>query len=123
MNHAKAVSGSNRQELTFTPSLLQLAQTLQTKVEQIGNELVFESETYTIDQYQLKVVDEYLDQIHHSLHLFIHNRDAITWLESSLDGNTLVIMPRTVQEVLREKVFSKRMPFIFRLPHYLMKII
>ncbi|MED0657998.1 ATP-dependent DNA helicase [Anoxybacillus ayderensis] len=113
MNHAKAVSGSNRQELTFTPSLLQLAQTLQTKVEQIGDELVFESETYTIDQYQLKVVDEYLDQIHHSLHLFIHNRDAITWLESSLDGNTLVIMPRTVQEVLREKVFSKRMPFIF----------
>ncbi|KIQ94319.1 hypothetical protein LH47_01594 [Anoxybacillus thermarum] len=113
MNHAKAVSGSNRQELTFTPSLLQLAQTLQTKVEQIGDELVFESETYTIDHYQLKVVDEYLDQIHHSLHLFVHNRDAITWLESSLDGNTLVIMPRTVQEVLREKVFSKRMPFIF----------
>jgi len=113
MNHAKAVPGSNRQELTFTPSLLQLAQTLRTKVEQIGDELVFESETYTIDHYQLKVVDEYLDQIHHSLYLFIHNRDAITWLESSLDGNTLVIMPRTVQEVLREKVFSKRIPFIF----------
>ncbi|MBE2908368.1 ATP-dependent DNA helicase [Anoxybacillus flavithermus] len=113
MNHAKAVPGSNRQELMFTPSLLQLAQTLRTKVEQIGDELVFESETYTIDHYQLKVVDEYLDQIHHSLYLFIHNRDAITWLESSLDGNTLVIMPRTVQEVLREKVFSKRMPFIF----------
>lgn len=113
MNHAKVVPGSNRQELTFTPSLLQLAQTLRTKVEQIGDELVFESETYTIDHYQLKVVDEYLDQIHHSLYLFIHNRDAITWLESSLDGNTLVIMPRTVQEVLREKVFSKRIPFIF----------
>lgn len=113
MNHAKAVPGSNRQELMFTPSLLQLAQTLRTKVEQIGDELVFESETYTIDHYQLKVVDEYLDQIHHSLYLFIHNRDAITWLESSLDGNTLVIMPRTVQEVLREKVFSKRIPFIF----------
>ena len=113
MNHAKVVPGSNRQELTFTPSLLQLAQTLRTKVEQIGDELVFESETYTIDHYQLKVVDEYLDQIHHSLYLFIHNRDAITWLESSLDGNTLVIMPRTIQEVLREKVFSKRIPFIF----------
>lgn len=113
MNHAKVVPGSNRQELTFTPSLLQLAQTLRTKVEQIGDELVFESETYTIDHYQLKVVDEYLDQIHHSLYLFVHNRDAITWLESSLDGNTLVIMPRTVQEVLREKVFSKRIPFIF----------
>lgn len=113
MNHAKVVPGSNRQELTFTPALLQLAQTLRTKVEQIGDELVFESETYTIDHYQLKVVDEYLDQIHHSLYLFIHNRDAITWLESSLDGNTLVIMPRTVQEVLREKVFSKRIPFIF----------
>jgi ATP-dependent DNA helicase DinG len=113
MNHAKVVPGSNRQELTFTPSLLQLAQTLRMKIEQIGDELVFESETYTIDHYQLKVVDEYLDQIHHSLYLFIHNRDAITWLESSLDGNTLVIMPRTVQEVLREKVFSKRIPFIF----------
>ncbi|GMB08296.1 ATP-dependent DNA helicase DinG [Thermolongibacillus altinsuensis] len=113
LNHAKAVPGSNRQEITFTDKLLDLAKKMQVKIGQIGDELVFESETYTIDHYQLKIVDEYLDQIDHSLHLFIHNREAITWLESSLEGNTLVIMPRTVQEVLREKVFSKRIPFIF----------
>ncbi|MCZ0755740.1 ATP-dependent DNA helicase [Anoxybacillus sp. J5B_2022] len=110
---ATEVIGSNRQEITFSPSLVRYAKELSKKIEAIGNELVFESETYTIDHYQLNIVDEYLDQIEHSLHLFVHNREAITWLETSPEGKTLVIMPRTVQEVLREKVFNKKMPFIF----------
>lgn len=107
------VVGSNRQEIAFSPQLVRLAKELHGKIGEIGNELVFESETYTIDHYQLNIVDEYLDQIEHSLHLFVHNREAITWLETSPEGKTLVIMPRTVQEVLREKVFNKKMPFIF----------
>jgi len=110
---SSAVQGSVRQEIHFTERLLRLAENLQKKIVQIGNELVFESETYTIDQYELRIVDEYLDQIEHSLNLFVHNREAITWLESSNTENTLVIMPRTVQEILRDKVFSKQMPFIF----------
>jgi ATP-dependent DNA helicase DinG len=110
---AKEVVGSNRQEITFSPKLLRLAKQLHGKIMEIGNELVFESETYTIDHYQLNIVDEYLDQIEYSLDLFMNNADAITWLESSRQETTLVVMPRTVQEVLREKVFSKRIPFIF----------
>ncbi|ANB59994.1 ATP-dependent DNA helicase [Anoxybacteroides amylolyticum] len=110
---AAEVTGSNRQELTFSEDLIRFAKQLAHTLEGIGNELVLESETYTIDHYQLNIVDEYLDQIEHSLHLFLHNREAITWLEASPEGKTLVIMPRTVQEVLREKVFSKKIPFIF----------
>jgi ATP-dependent DNA helicase DinG len=110
---AKEVAGSNRQEITFSPKLLRLAKQLHGKIVEIGNELVFESETYTIDHYQLNIVDEYLDQIEYSLDLFMNNADAITWIESSRQETTLVVMPRTVQEVLREKVFSKRIPFIF----------
>lgn len=112
-NCATEVVGSNRQELTFSEDLIRFAKQLAHTLEAIGNELVLESETYTIDHYQLNIVDEYLDQIEHSLHLFLHNREAITWLEASSEGKTLVIMPRTVQEVLREKVFRKKMPFIF----------
>ncbi|MBY6269259.1 ATP-dependent DNA helicase [Parageobacillus thermoglucosidasius] len=110
---SKEVAGSNRQEISFSPKLLRLVKQLHEKIVEIGNELVFESETYTIDHYQLNIVDEYLDQIEYSLDLFMNNADAITWLESSRQETTLVVMPRTVQEVLREKVFSKRIPFIF----------
>jgi ATP-dependent DNA helicase DinG len=113
VNCSTIVEGSNRQEIHATDELFRLAKQLHDKIIQIGNELVFESETYTIDHYELKIVDEYLDQIEHSLTLFVHNREAITWLESTDLENTLVIMPRTVQEVLREKVFSKQIPFIF----------
>ncbi|KZM52908.1 ATP-dependent helicase [Geobacillus stearothermophilus] len=110
---AKDVPGSNRKEISPSPALQQWAKQLHRQIVEIGNELVFESETYTIDHYQLNIVDEYLDQIQYSLDLFLTNADAITWLESSRQEATLVVMPRTVQEVLREKVFSKRMPFIF----------
>jgi ATP-dependent DNA helicase DinG len=109
----REIVGSNRQEIHYTDELIRLAKQLHSSIVQIGNELVFESETYTIDHYVLNIVDEYLDQIEHSLTLFVHNREAITWLESTEEENTLVIMPRTVQEVLRERVFSKRIPFIF----------
>ncbi|ANB56729.1 hypothetical protein GFC29_1095 [Anoxybacillus sp. B7M1] len=110
---AVEIAGSNRQEISFSDQLMKRGKQLLAAIEKIGNELVFESETFTIDHYQLNIVDEYLDQISHSLHLLIHNRDAITWLEVLNEGKTLVIMPRTVQEVLQEKVFSKNIPFIF----------
>ncbi|NNV06456.1 ATP-dependent DNA helicase [Geobacillus sp. C56-T2] len=110
---AKDVPGSNRKEIVSSPKLQQWAKKLRSEIVEIGNELVFESETYTIDHYQLNIVDEYLDQIQYSLDLFLTNADAITWLESSRHEATFVVMPRTVQEVLREKVFSKRMPFVF----------
>lgn len=110
---AKDIPGSNRKEISPSPQLERWAKRLRDQIVRIGNELVFESETYTIDHYQLNIVDEYLDQIHYLLDLFLTSADAIAWLESSRQEATLVVMPHTVQEVLREKVFAKRMPFIF----------
>ena len=80
-------------------------------LKKIGEALVFEGELYTIDQYALTVVEEYLEQMAYSLSLY--RKNAISWLEQKELESTFVVMPRTVSEVLGEKVFSKQIPFIF----------
>ncbi len=112
-NNATEVVGSNRQEVYLTDSTRTMAEVLCKNIARIGDELVFEGGTHTINEYELKIIDEYLDQIEYLLGLFLHNQEAIVWLESSTDSSTLVVMPRTVQEILREKVFSQPIPFIF----------
>jgi ATP-dependent DNA helicase DinG len=111
--HTKEVPGSNRLEITRSESLIREAQRLYKKVEEIGEALVFESELYTIEQYDLNIVDEHLDMLEHSLKLFIQDPKMITWAEMGDDILTLIIMPRAVEEVLREKVFAKKIPYIF----------
>ncbi|MBO9128196.1 ATP-dependent DNA helicase [Bacillus sp. 165] len=111
--NAKEVQGSDRLELTFTEYVLNAAKRLYSKVSEIGDALVFESEMYTIEEYDLKIVDEHLDMLEHSLRLFIHENNVISWVEREHHSLTLVIMPRAVEEVLQEQVFSKQMPYIF----------
>jgi ATP-dependent DNA helicase DinG len=111
--HAKEVSGSDRLELVFTEEVLKAAKRLYNKVSEIGDALVFESEMHTIEEYDLKIVDEHLDMLEHSLRLFIHEHNAISWIEDEKQSVTLVIMPRAVEEVLQEQVFSKQIPYIF----------
>jgi ATP-dependent DNA helicase DinG len=79
----------------------------------LEEELVFESELYVISEYDLKIVEEYLDQITHSLRLFLQTVNGITWFEEQKAERTLVIMPRMVEEVMKEEVFSQKKPFIF----------
>lgn len=57
------------------------------------------------------MVEEYLEQMAYSLSLY--RKNAISWLEQKELESTFVVMPRTVSEVLGEKVFSKPIPFIF----------
>lgn len=45
--------------------------------------------------------------------LSLYRKNAISWLEHKELESTFVVMPRTVSEVLGEKVFSKEIPFIF----------
>ncbi|MFX3622771.1 MAG: ATP-dependent DNA helicase [Ectobacillus sp.] len=111
--HTREILGSDRLELVNAEPLVHEAKKLYKKVEEIGEALVFESEMYTIDQYDLKIVDEHLDMLEHSLKLFIHEQKVITWAEEGDGSLTLVIMPRAVEEVLKEKVFSKNIPFVF----------
>ncbi|GAA3327329.1 hypothetical protein GCM10020331_066840 [Ectobacillus funiculus] len=45
------------------------------KVQEIGDALVFESELYTIEEYDLKIADEHLDILDHSLKLFFCTKE------------------------------------------------
>ena len=76
-------------------------------------EFVFEGELYIIPEYDLKMVEEYLDQYIYSMELFTTKVDAVDWLESPEGESTLVIMPRLVTDILREKLFSSNTPIVF----------
>jgi ATP-dependent DNA helicase DinG len=112
-NNSTIVDGSNRMEINFSNSLLKLANTLYKRIVEVGEALVFEGELHTINHYDLHIVEEHLDQLEQSLQLFLKIEDVISWVELDTDSYHLVIMPRTVQEVLNESVFSQRIPFIF----------
>lgn len=110
---SKEVVGSNRWKIEAIDKVRPLAKQLYDYLIKIGDELVFESELYTIDHYQLNIVNEYLDQMEYSLKLFFTNDEAIHWIEMDKHESILVIMPQAVEEVMKEKVFSKQIPFIF----------
>ncbi|MCA1063131.1 ATP-dependent DNA helicase [Rossellomorea sp. AcN35-11] len=106
-------TGSDRQYISRSSAILQQGRALTEKIEHLLNELVFESEMYVMDDYLLKVVEEYLEQIQYSLKLFLDDEKGIYWLETSEEEHTFVVMPRLVEEILREQVFSQNIPFIF----------
>ncbi|WP_110927661.1 ATP-dependent DNA helicase [Bacillus massiliglaciei] len=107
------VKGSTRFEIPELPKIRQLAANLKEKIEELEEKLVFESEMYTINDYDLKVTEEYLEQLGYSLSLYLKNEKAVVWFEENQGTRTLVIMPRLVQEILKEQVFSKKIPYIF----------
>ncbi|MFN2745648.1 MULTISPECIES: ATP-dependent DNA helicase [unclassified Bacillus (in: firmicutes)] len=108
---AEKAEGSDRLRIKDHAKVKSAAGELYELLEKIGEALVFEGELYTIDQYALTVVEEYLEQMAYSLSLY--RKNAISWLERKEFESTFVVMPRTVSEVLGEKVFSKEIPFIF----------
>ncbi|MFJ5965129.1 ATP-dependent DNA helicase [Bacillus sp. NPDC093026] len=109
--NAKEVKGSHRHEIERDEEVKRSASELCDLLEKIGEALVFESEMYTIDQYELSVVEEYIEQMAYSLSLY--QKNAISWLEKQELDTTFVVMPKTVAEVLGEKVFSQKIPYIF----------
>ena len=66
-------------------------------------EFVFEGELYIIPEYDLKMVEEYLEQYIYSMELFTSENDAVDWLEEREGESTLIIMPRLVTDILRGK--------------------
>ncbi len=112
-NNTEEVEGSRRFKLNMNERLIKLARRLKSQISSIGDELVFESEMYTIDEYQLNIVDEHLDDVERCLNLFINEITAIQWIEYNQIELTLVIMPKAVNELLQEKVFNQKMPIVF----------
>ncbi|MEH6939977.1 ATP-dependent DNA helicase [Bacillus sp. JJ664] len=112
-NNSVEVEGSKRYQLNMNNQLISLAKRLKAQISKIGDELVFESEMYTIDEYQLNIVDEHLDDVERCLNLFINELSAIQWIEYNQNELTLVIMPKAVNELLQEKVFQQKMPILF----------
>lgn len=105
--------GSEKQIISKHPTLIKQGRKLLNTLQKLEEELVFESELFVINEYDLKIVEEYLEQITYSLSLFLKEMNGITWFEEYMGERTLVIMPKMVEEVLRDEVFSQKLPFVF----------
>lgn len=106
-------NGSDKQMIEKTPKVLKHGKRLRDLLSTLEEELVFESEMFVINEYDLKIVEEYLEQITYSLSLFLKELNGIIWFEEYNDERTLVIMPRLVEDIMREEVFSQKKPFVF----------
>lgn len=112
-NTATAVEGSNRLEVPLTKDMLAIARDLHDKVQQLLEELVFDAELFTIEEYHVKIIEEYLEFFSYGLSILLKDDEGIFWLEENDTTSTLVIMPRLVEDVLKKEVFSKEVPFVF----------
>ncbi|MGE8204282.1 ATP-dependent DNA helicase [Heyndrickxia sp. NPDC080065] len=110
---AKSVVGSNRYDIKKSPRILKYVQSLLVQVEKLSEQLVYEGEMFVLNEYDLRIIEEYLEQMLYSLRLFLKENEGIIWFEMTGSDHTLVIMPRLVEEILREEVFSKNIPYIF----------
>ncbi|MEC0231439.1 ATP-dependent DNA helicase [Paenibacillus alba] len=107
------IPGSDRKQIMMNERLLREIHRLCDILSEIEEELVFESEMFTLNDYQLKIVEEHLEMMQKALALFRNDQAFICWATESITGLSLVIMPRTVKEVLKEQVFSSKMPIVF----------
>jgi ATP-dependent DNA helicase DinG len=110
---SKAVIGSDRKEIAYNAALVREINRFRDVIATIEEELVFEGELYTLDTYQLRIVEEHLEMIQLALSLFKQSEQLIAWVIEGTAGLTLVIMPKMVKEILNERVFSQKMPIVF----------
>ncbi|WP_186670627.1 ATP-dependent DNA helicase [Sporosarcina sp. BP05] len=104
---------NERKAIEKTPELLEIGKEVVKISNALLEEFVFEGELYIIPAYDLRMVEEYLDQYIYSMDLFTSQNDAVDWLEGREGESTLVIMPRLVTDILREKLFSSNTPIVF----------
>lgn len=104
---------NERKALEKTEELLEIGKEAVRLSTELLEEFVFEGELFIIPEYDLKMVEEYLDQYIYSMELFTSQNDAVDWLEDRKGEATLVIMPRLVTDILKEKLFSSKTPIVF----------
>lgn len=108
-----AVPGSDRKEIRLSERVLEEVRRFRMLLEAIDEELVFESGLYTLNEYHLRIVEEHLEMAQKALALFERPEAPLCWAEENGSGFSLAIMPRTVKDVMRERVFSSNRPIIF----------
>ncbi|RNF40466.1 ATP-dependent DNA helicase [Planococcus salinus] len=106
-------SEEDRKAIEKSADMLALGKQLIRHIDLMMEEFVFESELYTIPEYELKIAEEYFELYTFSMRLFVEEGDAINWLEVKDEVETLVIMPRLVTDILDEKLFDGKVPIIF----------
>ena len=105
--------GEERLTIMRVPELEKTAREAVRLSHALLEEFVFDSELYVIPEYDLRMVEEYLEQYIYSLELFADNAEAVDWAEDREGELTLVIMPRLVTDVLKERLFSEKLPIVF----------
>lgn len=111
--YSTAVPGSDRRSITLNETLMREVHLLRDIIASIEEELVFEGELYTLDSYQLRIVEEHLEMMGIALKLFEEAGALICWAVEGPEGLTLCVMPQSVKEVLKERVFSRKLPIVF----------
>lgn len=110
---AQRVSGSDRSEVKITTKMTKLIKELAKKVEALLEQLVFDSELFTIDAYHVKIIEEYLEFYAYGLSILLNKDQGVYWIEEKETDTSFVIMPRLVEDVLGKDVFSQNIPFVF----------
>ncbi|MFS0687871.1 ATP-dependent DNA helicase [Sporosarcina sp. 179-K 8C2 HS] len=113
LQSATKESGDERKAIRKNGEILSVGREAISISTALLEEFVFEGELYIIPEYDLKMVEEYLEQYIYSMELFVSENDAVDWLEVNKDGMTLIIMPRLVTDILQEKLFSSNIPIVF----------
>ncbi|QDP39974.1 ATP-dependent DNA helicase [Radiobacillus deserti] len=108
-----SVEGSNRRDVPRSTKMLSFVKELDGKVNQLLEQLVFDSELFTIDPYHIRIIEEYLEFFSYGLSVLIKEEQGIFWLEEEDTDLTFVIMPRLVEDILKKEVFSQSIPFVF----------
>ncbi|MCD5323267.1 MULTISPECIES: ATP-dependent DNA helicase [Pontibacillus] len=107
------VEGSNRHEVPRSKEMIDLADQMNKKVHNLLEQLVFDSELFLMDDYNVKIIEEYLEFFSYGLAILLKDNKGIFWLETNGEDSSLVIMPRLVEDVLEKEVFSQNIPFLF----------
>jgi len=106
-------AGSARRHIQWSGNVLRSIARFTDTIHSIEEELVFEGGLFTLNEYGLKIVEEHLEMIGTALSLFKQEDKPITWLAEDKAGISLVIMPKWVKQVLKERLFSRKLPIVF----------
>ena len=85
---------------------------LKAQLEEMGDQLVFESELYTIDAYELNIIDGYLDELVFASNLLLEG-NVIYWAEMKDGYMQMIVMPHFIQDFMKKHVWSKKIPYVF----------
>lgn len=112
-DRSQAIAGSDRSRVMLDEPLLRELRRFRLIIDEIEEALVYESELYTLNAYELRIVEEHLEMIQKALVLFERADKPICWTTERGDGLVFSIMPKTIKEILGERLFSSRMPIVF----------